>query len=534
MQAKGSLAETNLRSLLEGAQSERATGTLTIRNGGQAYTLYFLFGHLFHATGEGATGDEAVLGALGQSEGDFAFDAKAKLPADETVKSTIAELVNAAGEGAAPSAPAAGADAPTTEPAAPEAPPEPAHRAKSGEPAESAAATEAPVRRGVKHRPAPRHGREPFPVPAGEVVYDSLKTSFVDFPRLITTLETEGYTGYVRLLTDGASGLILFKEGIAQEAIFDAAEKVARGREALMNFNEEVTHGHGVLDVVGLPAEIVDGLYDLVVAKPLYQELFASWVDMRALLEYLKGRQLTGSVMVSSEAATGIVILTSGRATGAYTSENRDISPDAQVVLDLCSDPQAMIEVRSTLEGAGRPPLDVDEIVGSRGRGRTSGPASAAAPPPAATQPDRSAFAPVETPVAPAPAPSPMPEPGIADTTSMPAFRAEEPLPTSTVSLPTLPPTVEAPTAPEPAPAAVASKPPPDWEMVITELQSMSDAALGARSRKVKDLLGSADRSQSGVEQAVSQVSQISLLFVDSALLVKLEQDMRARLQTYL
>ncbi len=73
-----------------------------------------------------------------------------------------------------------------------------------------------------------------------------------------------------------------------------------------------------------------------------------------------------------------------------------------------------------------------------------------------------------------------------------------------------------------------------DWEVVIEELQAMADRALGARSRKVKDLLGSADRSQEGVEGAVAQVSQISLLFVDSALLVKLEQDMRAQLQTHL
>jgi len=49
-------------------------------------------------------------------------------------------------------------------------------------------------RRGVKHRPQPKHGREPIPVPAGQVIYDSLKTSFVDFPRLITTLEKEGYS----------------------------------------------------------------------------------------------------------------------------------------------------------------------------------------------------------------------------------------------------------------------------------------------------------------------------------------------------
>jgi hypothetical protein len=72
----------------------------------------------------------------------------------------------------------------------------------------------------VKHRPQPKHGREPIPVPAGQVIYDSLKTSFVDFPRLITTLEKEGYTGYVRLLTDDAAGLILFKEGSALECMY--------------------------------------------------------------------------------------------------------------------------------------------------------------------------------------------------------------------------------------------------------------------------------------------------------------------------
>ena len=97
MQAKGSLAETNLRSLLEAAQAERATGTLTLRhNGEQPTTLYFLFGHLFHAVGETAAGDDAVVKALGWNSGEFDFDAKAKLPADESVKASIPELLEKA------------------------------------------------------------------------------------------------------------------------------------------------------------------------------------------------------------------------------------------------------------------------------------------------------------------------------------------------------------------------------------------------------------------------------------------------------
>jgi hypothetical protein len=521
MHAKGSLKETALRSLLEGAQAERATGTLTVKSDEEAYTLYFLFGHLFHATGEGASGDEAVLGALRQHEGDFAFDAKAKLPADETVKSSIPELVSAASEnGSGPSAPPRAA-AEETQPAAEAVTPQ---RPDGAEKPKAAAeeTEEAPVRRGVKHRPQPKNGREPIPVPAGEVVYDSLKTSFVDFPRLITTLETEAYTGYVRLLTDHASGLILFREGVAQECVFDPGDQPGRGQQALLAFNEEVTHGHGVLDVVGLPVEIVDGLYDLVVARPVYTELYAAWVDMPALLQFLLERKLTGSVMVRSQSGTGIIILTEGKATGAYTSESRTIAEDPKVVLDLCSDRNAMIEVKAADGPGGRPPLDVDQVVGSRGRAGRSAVAPAT---PQAVQVEAPAAATNATEAMPAYAPPP--SASVEETAHMEAIREEH-----RVEEPSVAPV---PAAEMPAvEAAPSGRPASNWDAVVEELQGLADKALGARSRKVKDLLGSAERSQAGVEAAVAQVSQISLLFVDSALLVKLEQDMRAHLQNYL
>ena len=525
MHAKGSLKETALRSLLEGAQAERATGTLTVKSDEEAYTLYFLFGHLFHATGEGASGDDAVLGALRQHEGDFAFDAKAKLPADETVKSSIPELVNAAGEnGSGPAEPRQA----STEEAQPvvEAVAPPRQDVDEKPKATAEVTEEAPVRRGVKHRPQPKQGREPIPVPAGEVVYDSLKTSFVDFPRLITTLETEAYTGYVRLLTEHASGLILFREGVAQECVFDPGDKPGRGREALLAFNEEVTHGHGVLDVVGLPVEIVDGLYDLVVARPIYTELYAAWIDMPALLSFLLERKLTGSVMVRGAGGTGIIILTEGKATGAYTSESRSIDEDPKVVLDLCSDRNAMIEVKAADGPGGRPPLDVDEVVGSRvTSGHPPSVAGPAPPPPVPAQAPFAATAAVEA----MPAYAGRQPENVEDTAHMEAIPDE---PRQEEARAEAPPPVAEPQPFQEAPAS--GRPAPNWEAVVEELQGLADKALGARSRKVKDLLGSAERSQAGVESAVAQVSQISLLFVDSALLVKLEQDMRAQLQNYL
>ena len=74
MQTQGSLAQTHLAALLEAMQSERATGTLSLEQGGEQCSLFFLFGHLFHATGDLGQGEEAVVNALGWTDGNFTFD----------------------------------------------------------------------------------------------------------------------------------------------------------------------------------------------------------------------------------------------------------------------------------------------------------------------------------------------------------------------------------------------------------------------------------------------------------------------------
>ena len=511
MQSHGSLAEIPLRSLLEAAQGERSTGTLTVRNGnGQSASLYFLFGHLFHAQSDGKAGDDVVVSALHWTKGDFEFDAKAKLPADETVKAGIPELVQTAD-----STPEAESVAePQPEPAPEPTPERTEARVERKDHAEPERKVEAPQpRRGVKHRPSPKHGREPIPVPAGQIIYDSLKTSFVDFPRLITTLEKEGYTGYVRLLTDDASGLILFKEGSALECMYDGAadaSSLVLGKQALQQFNDDVTSGHGVLDVVGLSPELIDGLYELTVSRPMYTELYAAWVDMKALLKFLSDRKLSGSVMIRSAGGTGVIILSDGDLAGAYTSESRDISDKPDRALALCDDPAAMIEVKSA-DATKHPPLDVDEIVGGqRGpRSPQQQPTISMAPEPVnPTNPTLPVI-----PVMP-------PEPPTAQIPTGGYSSYTQPTPPSMQVAPTTPPRSAGPQL--------------DWATIVAELQAMAEDALGNRARKVKDILGAADPSLAGIESAIDQIPSISLLFVDSSRLEQLAQEMRARLKSHL
>jgi hypothetical protein len=518
LQSRGSLAETNLKTLLETAQGERSTGTLTIRNGsGKSASLYFLFGHLFHAQSDGVAGDAAVVNALSWPGGDFEFDAKAKLPSDETVKAGIPELVQAA-ESGPPGAPEAAPEpAPEPQPASPPPAQADAGSEQRGHPVAERKVEAPQPRRGVKHRPQPKHGREPIPVPAGQVIYDSLKTSFVDFPRLITTLEKESYTGYVRLLTEEASALILFREGQALECMYDAGDESAGlvlGKQALQRFNDDVTNGHGVLDVVGLSPELIDGLYELTVSRPLYTELYASWVDMKALLKFLNDRKLSGSVMIRSGAGTGVIILSDGELAGAYTSESRDISDKPDRALALCEDPSAMIEVKSA-DTSTHTPLDIDEIVAGQRGPRMSPQVAQTAPP---------TPAPAAAPPPPQPEPATSQIPVIAATATYPAM-AQVPTPPSVPAMPMQ--QQAAPTAPP------SSGPQLDWAAIVAELQAMAEDQLGNRARKVKDILGAADPSIAGIEAAIDQVPSISLLFVDSSRLEQLAQEMRARLKSH-
>jgi hypothetical protein len=516
-----------------------------------------LFGHLFHAVGESGSGDDAVLHALDWSAGEFDFDAKAKLPADETVRSSIPELLERAGGDSAPApsrpdgSSAQGrpgperqaqqqppqAPAQNARPAVSETPPawQPPQESRDsqrpqqaaqpvaqqsnqqgGQPAAQPAANSnqnqsrtdtrpafrpGENRRGFRQRPQPR-GREAIPVPAGQVMYDSLKTSFVDFPRLITTLEREGHTGYVRLLTDSANGLLYFREGTALECVFDGGEnEFERGKAALQRFNDEVTRGQGVLDVVGLSPELVDGLYELTVAEPIYSDLYASWVDMNALLKFLEERRLSGSLMVTATAGTGVIILTEGKLSGAYASQSREVSSDASAVLMLCQDPQAMIEVKAASEVRGQP-LDVADVVSRRPSPQPAAPAAQAAP------------------AAPTPVSSP------ASNYQQPNYQQQAQQPAA--SAPSAP--MES-AAPRPAATALAGV---DWDQVVADLQQVTEEQLGNRSRKVKDVLAAADRSQAGVEAAIDQIPSISILFVDASRLEALANDLRARLQTHL
>ena len=534
-----------LEGILESVQKERATGTLHMNGSKGSATLYFLFGHLFHAVDAEHQGEPVVYDVLDWQDGDFTFDSKAKLPAEETIKIPTAELIarRAEGSAAVPPAPESEAEAaseaaanevlaeadnqemtpPAALPAEDEA--KPAADDQPG-PAEDAVPTEAetpakpaavapaappvpdgssfPKRRSTDVRPGTRapETMELYPVPMGELIYQSLTAAFVDFPKLLRSLNKDHHSGYVRLKGDDFNAVLLFSSGAVVEAIYDGHGEVLTGVNAFQRFGTDIDNSEGNLDVIALSPEMVSAIFQLLTAPSLYDKLTARFVKADQLLEHLSEEGISGAAVVRLEGQCGVVLFRKGAILGCYTDSSPAIEAGPAAILALCEDPRAQIEVR------GGPLPDTLPVLDSVA-GPTTVPAGSSQEP----------TAPAEVLVA---AEEPAPEP---EALNEPADTAGAPEPDAAVAIP--PETVAAPASGVAVSSNGAGAEEPDWATLISAMAGRADAVLGTRSKKVKELLYSAGHNREDVENTIDRISELSIMFVDPYKLTALAADMR-------
>jgi Domain of unknown function (DUF4388) len=472
---KGSLDQTPLLSLLQSMQAQRATGTLQVRNGGEAFSLFFLFGHLFHAYGDGSQGEEAVFEPLAWRQGDYTFDPKSKLPTEETITAPTADILAEAKRRGVPGADN-GPVAPTRT-AAPAAAPVQSLPAPAPQVSERPVVSQQPVvpTQPAEEAPPPT---ELYPLPVGKLVYESLKTAFVDFPKLLRSLSTDRLTGYLRLTGQASRGMILFYQGSLIESFYDGGAVVSTGRTAFSLFKNDVDRGEGSMDVIELSPEVVTAIYQLLTAPTILQGLLARFVDVRALLQYLQEEKIHGSLLVRAPDEMGIVLLRDGQLLGAFTRGQPQLVQDPEIVTRLCADSKTRIEVKAVADLEEPASVSLEEMLAMT----PSVPAAVYRPAPAAATPTAA------------------PGPG---TQRAQSFQ---------------PPTAAPPASPEPD---------IDWSSLMSQLNQMADSALQNRSKKVKEMLGSTEHNLDALDRTIDRISQTSIMFVDPARLTNLANEMR-------
>jgi hypothetical protein len=196
-----------------------------------------------------------------------------------------------------------------------------------------------------------------YPLPAGRVQYEGLKSAFVDFPKLLRTLRGDQHTGYVRLTAPDFSGMLLFQQG----HLLDARSSVAGapgGEAAFLALRRTVEAGTGTLDVIDLSGETVEAVAQLLTAPLLFTGLLGRFVNFDALLAYLAEEVVDGAVVVVGSADIGIILLSQGHVLGAYTQGNPALSTATAGVGKIATDKTARIEVKSGTGAA--PAIDVE------------------------------------------------------------------------------------------------------------------------------------------------------------------------------
>jgi hypothetical protein len=326
---------------------------------------------------------------------------------------------------------------------------------------------------------------ELYPLPVGKLVYESLKTAFVDFPKLLRSLSSDRLTGYLRLSGQSSRGMILFYQGSLIESFYDGGAVVTTGRTAFSLFKNDVDRGEGSMDVIELTSEVVTAIYQLLTAPTILQGLLARFVDVRALLQYLQEEQLHGSLLVRAPEEMGIVLLRGGNLLGAFTRGQPQLVQDPELVTRLCADPKTRIEVKAVADLEEPESVSLEEMLAMA----PSVPATVYRP----------------TPAPPAGASSPQPAPQ----------RAAATAPSSAYQQ-----------VAEPA-AGGGSETDIDWQSLMNELNSMADNALQNRSKKVKEMLASTEHNLDSLDRTIDRISQTSIMFVDPARLTNLANEMR-------
>src|SRR5437660_12674693 len=476
---KGNLDQTPLLSLLQSMQAQRATGTLQVRNGGEAFSLFFLFGHLFHAYGNGSQGEDAVFQPLTWRQGDYSLDPKSKLPTEETITAPTTDILAEARRRGLPGADNSAAAQPGVSAA-------PAQE----RPAPPPPMAERPVTSPgiVQPQPAPsveQPTTELYPLPVGKLVYESLKTAFVDFPKLLRSLSSDRLTGYLRLTGLASRGMILFYQGSLIESFYDGGAVVSTGRTAFSLFKNDVDRGEGSMDVIELTPEVVTAIYQLLTAPTILQGLLARFVDIRALLQYLQEEKIHGSLLVRAPEEMGIVLLRDGQLLGAFTRGQPQLMQDPEIVTRLCADSKTRIEVKAVADLEEPASVSLEEMLAM-------------------------------TPSVPStvyrPAPAPVQAGPAAQAAAAPRAPSYQP-------------------APQPVQAPAAREPDIDWPSLMSQLNQMADNALQNRSKKVKEMLASTEHNVDALDRTIDRISQTSIMFVDPARLTNLANEMRQLLE---
>ena len=182
------------------------------------------------------------------------------------------------------------------------------------------------------------------PIPAGAVIFGELTSAFVDGPRLLRFLGDRKHTGALVDAGSGGTQVAILHEGNVVALVGAGAQGAdARRLDKLALPGPGASDEHE-LTVLTYRPEVSQALGQLVNLPERFERMHGSFVDLPALLAFLRREKANGAVRVSTRGDTGVVLIRGGEVLGAYTRQKPELE-DAEIVFPLAKETDAEIDV---------------------------------------------------------------------------------------------------------------------------------------------------------------------------------------------
>jgi len=219
----------------------------------------------------------------------------------------------------------------------------------SDESAESVAtATEAPATNGTGNAAPTGLGAagsiRGCPLPTGAVIFGELTSAFVDGPRLIRFLGDRKHTGALMDAGPAGTQVAVLHEGNVIALVGAGSGGSDTRRLDRLNLPGPGAGDEHELTVLTYRPEVSLALGQMVNLPERFERMHGSFVDLPALLAFLRREKANGAVRVTTRNDTGIVLIRGGEVLGAYTRQKPELE-DAEVVYPLAKEADAEIDV---------------------------------------------------------------------------------------------------------------------------------------------------------------------------------------------
>jgi hypothetical protein len=180
------------------------------------------------------------------------------------------------------------------------------------------------------------------PIPSGAVIFGELTSAFVDGARLVRFLAERRHTGAIVDAGRNRVQVALLYEGAAV-GLVAVGEGATRRVEAL-TLPAPGSNDEHQLTVLTYRPEVTLALAQLINTPERFDRMHGSFVDLPALLSFLRRERANGAVRVTTGEDAGVILLRAGEVLGAYTRHLPELD-DEEVVFPLAKATDAEVDV---------------------------------------------------------------------------------------------------------------------------------------------------------------------------------------------